>query len=66
MLLYLAQHHDKDHVLWFDRENDPDNYSEMLQWMCFAVSRLQSALAQVLICRVVDSAWRCGPHARPR
>ncbi|KAF5318068.1 hypothetical protein D9619_012165 [Psilocybe cf. subviscida] len=36
ILLYLAQHHDKDHLIWFDSEKDPENYSEMLQWMCFA------------------------------
>ena len=38
ILLYLAQHYDKDHVFWFDAEKDPDNYSEMIQWLFFAVS----------------------------
>ena len=37
ILLYLAQYYDKDHVLWFDAEKDPKNYSEMLQWLFFAV-----------------------------
>jgi glutathione S-transferase len=37
ILLYLAQHYDKNHIFWFDAENDPNNYSEMLQWLFFAV-----------------------------
>ena len=37
ILLYLAQYYDKDHVLWYDSEKDPKNYSEMLQWLFFAV-----------------------------
>ena len=37
ILLYLAQHFDKGHVFWFDAEKDPKNYSEMLQWLFFAV-----------------------------
>jgi len=36
ILLYLAQHYDKDYKFWFDPVNDPDNYSEMLQWIFFA------------------------------
>jgi len=38
ILLYLAQHYDKNHVFWFDPEKDANNYSEMLQWIFFAVS----------------------------
>jgi glutathione S-transferase len=34
ILLYLAQHYDKDHVFSFD-PSDP-HYSEMLQWIFFA------------------------------
>ena len=37
ILLYLAQHYDKDHKFWFDAEKDPNDYSEMLQWLFFAV-----------------------------
>ena len=37
ILLYLAQQYDKDHVFWFDPEKDLNNYSEMLQWVFFAV-----------------------------
>jgi len=36
ILLYLAQHYDKDHEFWFDAEKDPKDYSEMLQWIFFA------------------------------
>ncbi|KJA30135.1 hypothetical protein HYPSUDRAFT_32229 [Hypholoma sublateritium FD-334 SS-4] len=36
ILLYLAQHYDKDHAFWFDAETDPNSYSEMLQWIFFA------------------------------
>ncbi|KAH9482906.1 Disulfide-bond oxidoreductase YfcG [Psilocybe cubensis] len=36
ILLYLAQHYDKNHEFWFDAEKDPDNYSELLQWIFFA------------------------------
>jgi glutathione S-transferase len=37
ILLYLAQHYDKGHEFWFDAEKDPNDYSEMLQWLFFAV-----------------------------
>ena len=37
ILLYLVQHYDKGHVFWFDAEKDPNNYSEMLQWLFFVV-----------------------------
>lgn len=36
ILLYLSQHYDKDHKLWFDAETQPEHYSEMLQWIFFA------------------------------
>jgi glutathione S-transferase len=36
ILLYLAQHYDKDHVFSFDQSDA--HYSEMLQWIFFAVS----------------------------
>ncbi|KAF8987515.1 glutathione S-transferase [Cyathus striatus] len=35
ILLYLAQHYDKNHQFWFDPATDPDNYSVMLQWIFF-------------------------------
>jgi glutathione S-transferase len=37
ILLYLAQHYDKGRIFWFDAEKDPNDYSEMLQWIFFAV-----------------------------
>nr|GAT54074.1 predicted protein [Mycena chlorophos] len=36
ILLYLAQHYDKEHKFWFDPETSPNDYSEMLQWIFFA------------------------------
>jgi len=33
--LYLAQHFDKEFKFWFDPQSDPENYSEMLQWIFF-------------------------------
>jgi glutathione S-transferase len=35
--LYLAQHYDPEHRLGFDPVANPDAYSEMLQWIFFAV-----------------------------
>jgi glutathione S-transferase len=37
ILLYLSQHYDPEHKLWFDPANQPADYSEMLQWIFFAV-----------------------------
>ena len=37
ILLYLSQHYDPEHKLWFDPVNQPADYSEMLQWIFFAV-----------------------------
>ncbi|KAF8997069.1 glutathione S-transferase [Cyathus striatus] len=36
ILLYLAQHYDKDYKFWFNPVTDADDYSEMLQWIFFA------------------------------
>lgn len=38
ILLYLAQHYDKEGKFWFDSAKEADDYSEMLQWIFFAVS----------------------------
>jgi glutathione S-transferase len=38
ILLYLAQHYDKDGEFTFDPVKEPNDYSEMLQWLFFAVS----------------------------
>jgi len=37
ILLYLSQHYDPEHKLWFDVAKQPGDYSEMLQWIFFAV-----------------------------
>ncbi|KAJ7638752.1 glutathione S-transferase C-terminal-like protein [Roridomyces roridus] len=36
ILLYLAQHYDKDNKFSFDAQTEADDYSEMLQWIFFA------------------------------
>jgi glutathione S-transferase len=36
--LYLSNHYDKDHKFWFDPVQQPEHYSEMLQWIFFIVS----------------------------
>lgn len=36
ILLYLSQHYDPEHKLWFDVAKQPEDYSEMLQWIFFA------------------------------
>ncbi|KAJ8462848.1 hypothetical protein ONZ51_g10630 [Trametes cubensis] len=36
ILLYLQQHYDKENKFGFDKDTDPDNWSEMLQWIFFA------------------------------
>ncbi|KAJ7047438.1 glutathione S-transferase-like protein [Mycena alexandri] len=36
ILLYLEQHYDKEKTFAFDPQTDPNNYSEMLQWIFFA------------------------------
>ncbi|TBU32060.1 glutathione S-transferase C-terminal-like protein [Dichomitus squalens] len=36
ILLYLNQHYDKENKFGFDRDTQPDDYSEMIQWIFFA------------------------------
>ncbi|KAJ7179187.1 glutathione S-transferase-like protein [Mycena filopes] len=36
ILLYLEQHYDKEKTFAFDPQSDPNNFSEMLQWIFFA------------------------------
>jgi glutathione S-transferase len=38
ILLYLEQHYDPEKKLGFDPVSQPNDYSEMLQWMLWAVS----------------------------
>jgi glutathione S-transferase len=35
ILLYLAQHYDPERKFTFDPATQPDDYSEMLQWIFF-------------------------------
>ncbi|OCH90433.1 glutathione S-transferase C-terminal-like protein [Obba rivulosa] len=36
ILFYLQQHYDKENKFAFDKDKDPDNWSELLQWIFFA------------------------------
>ncbi|GBE83204.1 Glutathione S-transferase 1 [Sparassis crispa] len=36
ILLYLEQHYDPENKFTFDPVTQPNDYSEMLQWVCFA------------------------------
>ncbi|KAG2013732.1 mitochondrial protein [Coprinopsis cinerea AmutBmut pab1-1] len=36
ILLYIAQHYDPDYHFWFSSSEDPDDYSQMLQWLFWA------------------------------
>jgi glutathione S-transferase len=65
ILLYLAQTYDKDHKLWFDPVNEPDAYSEMLQWTFFAVSKVALWSDPLFQLNHYTLAWRCRTHARP-
>ena len=40
ILLYLEQHYDNEFRFSFDPLQQPDDYSEMLQWIFFTVNRL--------------------------
>lgn len=37
ILLYLAQHYDKEFKYWFNPQTQPNEYSDMLQWTFWAV-----------------------------
>ena len=54
ILLYLHQHYDKENKFAFDKDADPDNYSEMLQWIFFVVSTT-----------FTTSVGRCPSHTNP-
>ena len=64
ILLYLAQHYDKGHVFWFDAEKDPNDYSEMLQWLFFAV-RFSTSQRKVKL-TIFSLARRYRTYARAR
>ena len=47
ILLYLAQHYDKENRFTFDPVKEPNDYSEMLQWMFFTVRPPRSPVLPV-------------------
>lgn len=46
ILLYLEQHYDKEHKFTFDPQTQPDEYSEMMQWIFFAHGGISPAQTQ--------------------
>ncbi len=56
ILFYLQQHYDKENKFSFDKDKDPDSYSELLQWIFFTVSIPSSVT--VLISRWYANMWR--------
>lgn len=36
ILLYLAQHYDKEYKFWFNPQTEADDYSTMVQWLFFS------------------------------
>lgn len=50
ILLYLQQHYDKENKFGFDKDTDPDNWSEMLQWIFFAVRTLSACNTHSTMC----------------
>lgn len=65
ILLYLVQHYDKTHSFWFDPEKDSNSYSEMLQWIFFAV-RARSTSTSAGPRLTLPIAWWCRSDARSR
>ncbi len=53
ILLYLQQFYDKDGKFGFDKEKDPNNYSELLQWIFFAVRRARALSPIAFLCELL-------------
>ena len=68
IMLYLAQHYDKGYGYWFDSEKDPNDYSEMLQWIFFTVRYQQDKdlLKKGLVDNFLSLARRYRTYARTR
>ncbi|KAJ7667954.1 glutathione S-transferase [Mycena polygramma] len=47
ILLYLADHYDKDKKFHFDSKTNPNEYSELLQWIFFAHGGVGPTLALI-------------------
>ena len=46
IMLYLSRYYDPEYKLWFDVVKQPEDYSEMLQWIFFAVCLPASLLVE--------------------
>ena len=64
ILLYVSQHYDPEHKLWFDVAKQPEDYSEMLQWIFFAVCLPPFLRVRSRNSLPIAARWR-RPHARP-
>jgi len=64
ILLYLGQHHDKDFKFSFDPVKQPDDYSEMLQWIFFTHGGLAPMQGQGIY--FYNSAPEDVPYAKKR
>lgn len=68
ILLYLQQFYDKENKFGFDKEKAPNDYSELLQWIFFAVRCTRACLGCIkmpVAYAVRYAARRCRPHAGP-
>lgn len=63
ILLYIAQHYDKGHKFWFDPEKEANCYSEMMQWIFFAVSLIRYTALRILADSGRITAWRNWAYA---
>lgn len=71
ILMYLQQHYDKDYIFSFDPAKQPDDYSEMLQWMSWAVSRVdhfKTFWTRLMLCYFYSTevSVLCKANVRPQ
>lgn len=66
ILLYLQQHYDTEGKLGFDPKEQPNQYSEMLQWMFFQVAFALLVFVDSGISNCKLPAWGCRANARTR
>ena len=55
ILLYLEQHYDTTRKFCFDQQTQADDYSQMLQWIFFTVSRV--FLLWSMVWRFLGLTW---------
>jgi glutathione S-transferase len=65
IILYLVQHYDKEFKFSFDPTKQPDDYSEMLQWLLFEVHYIYITQPLATL-TVIFIARRFGTYANPR